>query len=390
MKKIALVTAGFLPVPAIQGGAVEQLVSYLVEENEKKPQYYIDLYTINHEKLKNYKYKYTRIIKINVNTVMDLFCRVINYITKRLKTNYVLLSYPYYILKKLKKIKYEKIIVENNMILYNYLYKRYSYNTKFYYHMHNNMNEPGKTPKEAKNIERTAEEILFVSNAIKKAFNYYTKSNRGVVLYNCIDFSIYDINSINNTSVNKDTNKDIYKFIYTGRICDDKGVDELTKAFSSLSKKYRNISLSIIGFGFANTFTRFEKKIKKFCNANNIKTYEFMAQKDLLKHIADSDCVVIPSKYEEAFGVVALEAMAMKKAIIATNTGGLTESLNKDCSIIIDKNNLEKNLYNAMEKLYKDRKYSKKIANNAYRRVKSSPEFDKKNYFSNFINIIGE
>ena len=39
------------------------------------------------------------------------------------------------------------------------------------------------------------------------------------------------------------------------------------------------------------------------------------------------DVLVIPSMWEEPFGVVALEGMAMKVPIIATNSGGLVEAV---------------------------------------------------------------
>ena len=34
--KVAVITSGFLPVPAVKGGAVENLIVNLLKENEKK------------------------------------------------------------------------------------------------------------------------------------------------------------------------------------------------------------------------------------------------------------------------------------------------------------------------------------------------------------------
>jgi glycosyltransferase involved in cell wall biosynthesis len=44
-----------------------------------------------------------------------------------------------------------------------------------------------------------------------------------------------------------------------------------------------------------------------------------------MKNIDAAVCVVIPSKYAEAFGIVGIEAMARGKVIIASRIGGLPD-----------------------------------------------------------------
>ena len=39
MRKICFVTCGALPVPAIKGGAIEQLIELLINENERTPKF---------------------------------------------------------------------------------------------------------------------------------------------------------------------------------------------------------------------------------------------------------------------------------------------------------------------------------------------------------------
>ena len=47
-KKIAILTAGVLPVPAVQGGAVENLVDFCLEYNDKYCLHDITVYSIAH------------------------------------------------------------------------------------------------------------------------------------------------------------------------------------------------------------------------------------------------------------------------------------------------------------------------------------------------------
>ena len=63
--KLAIFAPNVLPVPAIEGGAVEELTTYIIEENEQKHNYDIDLYTIdNGDQLTDLVYNYTNIIRI--------------------------------------------------------------------------------------------------------------------------------------------------------------------------------------------------------------------------------------------------------------------------------------------------------------------------------------
>ncbi|WEB67090.1 hypothetical protein [Limosilactobacillus fermentum] len=63
--KLAVFAPNVLPVPALNGGAVEELITYFIEENEKKHIYDIDLYTVdNYNRLSNFQYKYTNILQI--------------------------------------------------------------------------------------------------------------------------------------------------------------------------------------------------------------------------------------------------------------------------------------------------------------------------------------
>ena len=45
--KLAIVSPGFVPVPAVKGGAVEQLIEYVINANEIYHKYDIYLYKIN-------------------------------------------------------------------------------------------------------------------------------------------------------------------------------------------------------------------------------------------------------------------------------------------------------------------------------------------------------
>ena len=59
--KIAIITPGFSPVPAVKGGAIENLIQMILNENEKKNKLEIDLLGVYDEKAfqESIKYKNT-------------------------------------------------------------------------------------------------------------------------------------------------------------------------------------------------------------------------------------------------------------------------------------------------------------------------------------------
>ena len=69
-KKMALITPGFLPVPAVKGGGGEMLITKLIEQNEVEKKFDIDLYTIEDKQINTKKYKQTNIIFITITRLI--------------------------------------------------------------------------------------------------------------------------------------------------------------------------------------------------------------------------------------------------------------------------------------------------------------------------------
>ena len=75
MKKIVMIVPNCLPIPAVKGGAVETLVTHIINENEKEKKVVLEIFSIADEltdKDKN-KYKYTNIhyIKVPINKKLE-------------------------------------------------------------------------------------------------------------------------------------------------------------------------------------------------------------------------------------------------------------------------------------------------------------------------------
>lgn len=391
---IAIITPGFLPVPAIYGGAVETLIEYIVNENEKTKTYKIDLYTIFDENLnkEKYNYKYTNIITIKTSlfdklksVIYNRFYITISILNKKAAENYIS---PYSV--KIKKIinhkKYDYIIIENNMTVVNSLKKM----NNLVFHLHNDIYSSDKPLYQCKLMMKCCKKIIVVSQFLKKRLSLCDSKNLSKisVLPNCINLDDFKKSNKTNISSNK------YTFFYSGRIVPEKGVLELIQAFNKVKEKNKNCKLIIVGKSVfnKNTLTDYELKIKKEAskNLNSILFTGFVEHSKISKILSQANCVVIPSKCDETFGVVALEAMISKKPIISTKSGGIVEVVNKDCAIIIDKKPLENNLVDAMLYALNNKNYMKRLGENGYKKVKSTKDYHKEQYFKNFKTILEE
>ena len=80
--------------------------------------------------------------------------------------------------------------------------------------------------------------------------------------------------------------------------------------------------------------------------------------------------------------------MMCKKVVLATRSGGAPEYLQKDTSLIIEKDkNLVKNLENGIKELYSKKDKLEELGLKAYKHAK---KFNSVNYYNDFIDILNK
>ncbi|MDG6885048.1 glycosyltransferase family 4 protein [Clostridium perfringens] len=396
--KIAIITPGFLPVPAVNGGAIETLITYLIENNEVSGKGKIDVYTIKDNKLNNIRYKNTDIIQVRVTIYEKIKARLLYYFNKVIfKREEYHIAFGNILVKKYLRSGYDYILVENNMTIYADIYNKTNNKNNLIFHLHNDVGSKSKPKSLCQLINNTAVDIFVVSNYIKDRFDELCKSKRAKVLYNCLD-----LNSFNRDSLNKgnylrekyNLHENDIVFMYSGRITEEKGIKELILAFKRL-KNYDNIKLLIVGKNWfcsnkEDAFTRELNELTIDIKDKVIFT-GYISFSDINEVYGISNVVVIPSKCEEAFCMVALEAMAMELPVIATNSGGMVEILSNKCAIIVNKEkDMETSLFEAMSSLIKDKNRRIDMGKQGYIRAKKYAEFNSNNYYNNFINKLLE
>jgi len=125
-----------------------------------------------------------------------------------------------------------------------------------------------------------------------------------------------------------------------GRLVDDKGFDLLIRAFARLHSDFPSARLVIAGEGAA------RPDLEALAAAVDLSACTrfvgFVAPERVPHLLNDASLVVVPSRWNEPFGLVALEAALMARPVIATRVGGLSEVVEDGrTGLLVERDDLE-------------------------------------------------
>ena len=229
------------------------------------------------------------------------------------------------------------IEVHNRPYLVNYIKKRINL-CPISLFLHNNPKEMrgSKSIEDRVRLLSNCSAIFCVSEFIKNEFIEGLTDNlhKVFVLYNGVE-----------RKISKFPNKK-KEVLFVGRLVYDKGVDLYVDVISSIASRFLDWKFNLIGShrlgerenknSFAYKITKKFEKIGQHAKYYGFKDHNFVEQK-----MRSSSIIIIPSRWQEPFGLVAAEAMSNGIAIIASKVGGLPEII-KTNGILIDNINFEK------------------------------------------------
>jgi len=135
--------------------------------------------------------------------------------------------------------------------------------------------------------------------------------------------------------------------IFLGRLVSDKGVDLLLQALKQLKDRGMSPSLSIIGNGPERNAL---ESLSAFLGLDGQVTFYGAIQGEKLAAFLNRHrCMVIPSRWAEPFGIVALEGIGCGCMVVGSNDGGLAEAIGP-CGITFPNGDVPA-LANAIERI---------------------------------------
>ena len=386
--KIAILTCGILPIPAIQGGAVENLIDFYLEYNNRKKLHNITIYSPWDNLVKRHfslSSDVNHYIYINVTSLKAKIARrIYNFFHSDEYYNHFIEFYFEKVYSSLKKRDFDMIILEN-CPGYAYKLSQRGYHNLIL-HLHNDLLHSKSRYHDV--IFNSLSKILTVSDYIKKRVSTIQASNKIQTIYNGIDLTKFSPKI--KLSVSRECigfSEEDFVLVYSGRINNEKGISELIDAM--LQIRDTRIKLMILGSSFfenvknENTFIQ-SLKNKAMRIENQIVFTGFIPYNQVPDYLQLADIAVLPSMWEEPFGLTIVEAMAMGLPLITTRSGGIPE-ICEGVATIIERDNIVNNLASAILDLYKHPDKRKQMAAASIERAK---QFDKETFAKIFFNAI--
>jgi glycosyltransferase involved in cell wall biosynthesis len=177
----------------------------------------------------------------------------------------------------------------------------------------------------------------------------------------------------------------IFYAALVGRKSLGKGQEDAIKAIEILLKAQQKIHLWLIGDEFENYTQVLKSYVKNMEIVDTITFIPFVANPT--QFMMDADVVLVCSRCE-AFGRVAVEAMKLGKAVIASNSGSMPELIRDGWNGLLYDTFSPISLAEKIQMLSANQYLRKEIEKNAYQSANS--KFTLANYSSDLMNIIKE
>lgn len=385
--KIAILTSGILPIPAVQGGAVENLIDYYLEYNNQHRLHDITVYSIAppHSTPKS-DTECTHYHYVGTTSLFHRLKRAWFVRRTAQKDGYYNPYIEYFLHEAMKHIRrqhFDAIILEN----------RPGYalplsevtDAKLIVHLHNDF--LNSESKQAQAIARACHSVITVSDFIKQRVETVLSSPLKVTtVHNGINLQrFYQATPLSRSSLGF-TEKD-FIVVYSGRINPEKGVKELIQAFKRL-KDYPHIKLMIIGgsfFGNEQGYDTFIQSLQEEAKEliNTITFTGYIPYNQIPSYLKMADVAVVPSMWDEPFALTLIEAMAVSLPVIATDVGAIAE-VSQGNAIIVNKTSAATEIAQSILKLYNSPSLRTTMRNAG---LTLSQQYAKERYAKEFFNI---
>lgn len=391
--KIAILTSGILPVPSVQGGAVENFLDYFLEYNNIHKLHTITVYSVYHPDVNHHPALTSQVNSYYFVDTTSWFAKIKKHIFglfhKDLQHHFSIEYFLREAMRHIRKCDYDVIVLNNRPGYADALAGKT--NAKLIYNLYND--KLNVTTRAHQKIYDAASLIIstseYITNRVKTIGD---SANKCVTVYSGIELDRFTRKptSDNLSSSKLGSDNDDFLMVFSGRVTQEKGIMELIEAMLLL-KDEPHIKLMVIGssfYGNANNENNFAKTLKMKAEPlkDRIVFTGFVPYQEMPSYLEKADVAVIPSVWDDPFPTTVLEAQAMGLPVISTLRGGIPEEVTKDTAILLatDENFVE-NLAKTILDLYNHPDKRKQMSAAA---LKHSQQFSKERYARNFFKAL--
>lgn len=183
-------------------------------------------------------------------------------------------------------------------------------------------------------VQRRAAAIIANSHHIERSLPAARGGAKVHVVYNAVDTGLFDPARIDRTAARRRLGVEggVPVLAVVGQLTPWKGQDDAVRVAAILRRRFPGLRLLIAGSAkFVDPGTRFDNRaydrdLRELVEALGLDdTISFLGEReDVPEVLAATDVLLVPS-WQEAFGRVAIEAMAMRVPVVTTSQGGPAE-----------------------------------------------------------------
>ncbi|MCP3895992.1 MAG: glycosyltransferase family 4 protein [Bacteroides sp.] len=199
---------------------------------------------------------------------------------------------------------------------------------------------------------------IFMENHYKKYFS--SLHAKSTCIYNSVPSPSTPLSSKNPSTP--------HLFAY-GRLVKEKGFDIFLQAASRLKKVFPEWHFTIAGDGVERL--KLEDQCRELGLDEKAMFTGWVAPSDIYEWIDTCSLVVVPSKWQEPFGITALQAMQRGRPVVASNAGGLSEVVVHGKTGVVVKPDNPELLADAIEHMVTDPEKLYKFGESALHRANS-------------------
>lgn len=335
--KILMVTPGRLPVPAVRGGAVENLIELLLDYNER---YHlaeitvISMYDKNAVE-KSLGYRNSKFYFFRRNIVFEMMMR-----RHVLPYRFFDYCYSWKAGKFLADCDagYDVVVIENELVN-GWMMKRFI-RSAYIYHAHNDTLLE-KRKKDVCFLE-ACDQVITVSDYLSDCYRQKAAAAQISTVYNGIDIHLFD------RKAHWERGRELRKqynikpeetvVVFAGRLVSEKGIEVLLKAVNRIPED-QNIVLLIIGSSFfqKSAENAYVKRLKEISAPikDRIIFSGYVDYEKMPDYYSMADIGCVPSLWQEPFGLTVVEQMSMELPVIAADTGAISEIMDTSCGYLL-------------------------------------------------------
>ncbi|MBQ5754335.1 MAG: glycosyltransferase family 4 protein [Oscillospiraceae bacterium] len=337
--KIFLVPPPALPVPAVKGGAVETLITHLVEENELQQKAELVCVSIPDPAAQEQAraYRHTKMLYLPRQPLKQKLWGPVCGQLRRMGKPAPLDSWYNQVLEAIRREKPDVVVTEGGNLTETQAISADFGRENCWAHLHMQL---GSTPQ----LEEMYGGILAISRFVAESYRP-TRPVKTALVPNCVDvqrFCPQPECPEERTALREKLGFSAEDFvvIFCGRITPEKGIHCLVEAMEQISDPH--VKLLVIGSPFfaAESTDLFFEELKRRGEAlgDRLRFTGYIPNPQLPAYYRAADAACFPALWDEPAGITAIEAMACGCPIIATNSGGMPEYLAGSGALLLERN----------------------------------------------------